>query len=95
MAFKKGTPKPPTSGRKKGVPNKKRTIFESLEEIQTEDGKPVDVIKLFFAGLMTMPPFQQVDALLEFMRFIYPQQKNVELSNKDDEGFKVIIERYK
>lgn len=42
-----------------------------------------------------MPPFQRVDALLELMKFIYPQQKNVELSNPDgSEGFKLIIEDY-
>lgn len=93
MPFQKGKPK--TGGRQKGTPNKKRTIFESLEEIVTEDGKPVDIVKLFFRGLETMPPYQQVDALLEFMRFVYPQQRNVELSNSPEgDGFKIIIEDY-
>ncbi len=87
--FKKGKPK--TGGRKKGVINKKRTIFESLEEIVTEDGKPVDVVKLFFEGLMAMPAFQRVDALLELMQFIYPKQKNLEISTSE-EGFKIIVE---
>lgn len=95
MGFKKGVPRHPDAGRKKGSLNKKRTIFESLEQIQTEDGQPVDVVKLFFAGLMTMPPYQQVDALLEFMKFIFPIQKHVELSNGEDgNGFKIIIEDY-
>ena len=90
--FTKGHEK--KGGRKKGTPNKRRTIFESLEEIQTADGKPVDVVKLFFEGLMAMPPFQQVDALLDFMKFIYPQQKSLDIGNKDGEGFKIIIEDY-
>ena len=81
-------------GREKGVPNKRRTIFESLEEIVTEDGKPIDVVKLFFDGVMTMPPFQRVDALIDFMKFVYPQQKSLEIGNKDDEGFKIVIEDY-
>ncbi len=94
MAFQKGQPRPAKAGRKKGTPNKRRTVFESLEEIVTEDGQPVDVVKLFFAGLQSMPPFQQVDALLAFMKFLYPQQRNVELSNPEGEGFKIIIEDY-
>lgn len=95
MKFKKGDPKPVNSGRKKGTPNKRATIFESLEEIHTEDGKPVDILKLFFDGLMAMPPYQRVDALLELMKFVYPRQNNVQLSNPEDsEGFKLIIEDY-
>ncbi len=91
--FEKGGKKPANSGRQKGTPNKRRTIFESLEEIHTEDGKPVDVVKMLFDGIMTMPPFQRVDAFLELMKFIYPQQKNVELSNPEgSEGFKIVIE---
>lgn len=89
--FKKGKVK--TGGRKKGVPNKKRSIFESLEEIQTEDGMPIDVVKLLFQGIMDMPSFQRVDALLEFLQFIYPKQKNLEISS-GEEGFKVVIEDY-
>lgn len=95
MPFKKGDKKPERSGRKKGTPNVRRTIFESLEEIRTEDGKPVDVVKLFFDGVMTMPPFQRVDALINFMKFVYPQQKTLEIGNKEgQEGFKIIVEDY-
>lgn len=90
--FQKGHKK--VGGREKGSINKRRTIFESLEEIVTEDGKPIDVVKLFFNGLMTMPPYQQVDALIDFMKFIYPQQKTLEIGNKDEQGFKVVIEDY-
>lgn len=93
--FEKGKPRHPQAGRKKGTPNKRLTIFESLDEIQTVDGKPVDIMKLFFDGLMTMPPFQRVDALLELMKFVYPRQSNLQLSNPEDsEGFKLIIEDY-
>lgn len=92
MPFKKGMKK--IGGRKKGVPNKRSSIFEALDQIRTEDGQPVDVVKLFFDGLMTMPPFQRVDALLEFMKFVYPQQKNLELSQPEGEGFRIIVEEY-
>ncbi len=95
MPFKKGKPK--TGGRQKGTPNKRRTIFESLERI-TSEGKPVDLIELFFKGLITMPPYQQVDAILDLMKFVYPQQKALEIGNKQgedgQEGFKILIEDY-
>src|ERR1700677_594684 len=94
MPFKKGMIRSPQAGRKKGTPNKRRTIFESLEEIQTEDGKPVDLVKLFFSALQTMPPYQQVDSLLDFMKFVYPQQKSLEIGNASEEGFKIVIEDY-
>lgn len=92
MAFKKGHKK--IGGRVKGSINKRRTIFESLEQIVTEDGEPVDVVKMLFQGIMTMPPYQQVDAFLELMKFIYPQQKSLDIGNKDDAGFKIVIEDY-
>jgi hypothetical protein len=94
MPFKKGDKKPENSGRKKGVPNKRRTIFEELEEIQTEDGQPVSLVKLFFRALETMPPYQQVDSLIDFMKFVFPQQKQLEIGNKDESGFKIVIEDY-
>jgi len=93
MPFIKGQPRAPKAGRKKGTPNKRRTIFESLEQI-TKNGKPVDLVELFFEGLITMPPYQQVDAILDFMKFVYPQQKSLEVGNKDGEGFKIVIEDY-
>lgn len=90
--FQKGKPK--TGGRQKGVPNKRKSIFESLEEIVTEDGHPVDVVKLFFESIMSQPAFQRSDTLIDFMKFLYPQQKSLEIGNKDEEGFKVVIEDY-
>lgn len=94
MPFQKGKPRSPNAGRKKGTPNKRKTIFDSLDEIVTEDGQPVDVIKLLFDGMMTMPPYQRVDALLELAKFLYPRQNNVQLSNPEGEGFRVIVEDY-
>ena len=94
MPFVKGQKRSEKAGRKKGVPNKKNTIFEYLEKIETEGGDQVDVVKLFFDGLMTMPPFQRVDALLKFMEFIFPKQKSLEIGNKDSEGFKIEIFDY-
>lgn len=95
MPFKPGDKKPEKSGRKKGTPNKRRTIFEELEEIRTEDGSEVSLVKLFFRALETMPPYQQVDSLIDFMKFVYPQQKQLEIGNKDDSGFKIEIVDYK
>lgn len=94
MGFEKGKPRHKDAGRKKGTPNKRRTIFESLDEIITKDGRPVDVVKLFFEALMDMPPFQRVDALNNFMKFVYPQQKQLEIGNRDDQGFKIIVEEW-
>lgn len=91
MPFQKGKAK--TGGRQKGVPNKRHTIFESLEQIRTEDNVPIDIVKLFFDGLMTMPPYQRVDALLKLMEFVYPKQKLLELST-GEAGFKIVIEDY-
>lgn len=92
--FKKGMKRPENAGRKKGTPNKRRTIFESLDEIRTEDGKPVDIIKLLFDGMMAMPPYQRVDALLELAKFVYPKQSNVQISQPEGEGFRVEIVDY-
>lgn len=92
MPFQKGHKK--VGGRVKGTINKRRTVFESLEEIVTEDGKPVDVVKMFFGALDTMPPYQQVDALLDFMQYVYPKQRNIEIGNASEEGFKIIVENY-
>lgn len=94
MGFEKGKPRHKDAGRKKGTPNKRKSIFDSLEEIKTQDGSPVDVVKLLFQGMMDMPSFQRVDALLDFMKFLYPQQKALEIGNKDGEGFKIVIEDY-
>ena len=92
--FQKGVPRPKNAGRKKGTPNKATmTIFQSLEQIVTEDGQPIDIIKLFFDGLMDMPSFQRVDALLKFMEFIYPKRKQVEVNLGDDEFKKALVQR--
>ena len=93
--FKKGRPK--TGGRKKGVTNKRLDIIDCLDQIKTKEGTRLDVstvVKMFFAGLDTMPPYQQVDALLEFMQYIFPKQKMLEIGNKDGEGFRVEIVDY-
>lgn len=93
MPFKKGQSGNP-KGRPQGALGKRKSIFDSLEEI-TYDGKPVDLVQLFFKGLMTMPPYQQVDALIELMKFVYPKQSQIDIGNKDQEGFKIVIEDYK
>lgn len=64
-----------------------------MEKIVTEDGQPIDIIKLFFASVMDMPPFDRADALLKFMEFIYPKRKQVEVNLGDDEFKKALVQR--
>lgn len=90
--FKPGHQK--LGGRQKGVPNKKRSIFESMDGIVTQDGEPVDVVKMFFHALQTLPPNLQVNALLDFMQFIYPKQKSMEVTSGESEPFRVVIHDY-
>ncbi len=77
MTFKKGDPKPPTSGRKKGTPNCNRNILDDLDRI-TRNGTPVNLTELLMEGIATMPPYQQVDAVLDLMKFVFPQKKHIE-----------------
>lgn len=79
-------------GRTKGTPNKRTlSIQEDLDKILTEDGDPVCIVKMFFDGLMTMPPYQRVDALLEFMQFVYPKKKHLEVKDVSDEELKILL----
>ena len=90
MAFEKGKPK--TGGRAKGTPNKRQTIFEALEKIHTEDGQPIDIVKMFINDMMEIPAMQRTDAWLRFMEFVFPKQKNLEVTG--EMGIKVTVERY-
>lgn len=84
---------PGNPGRPKGAKNKRHTIFESLEKIQTENGDQVDIVKLFIADMMQLPAMQRAELWVKFMEYIYPKQKNLELSS-GEEGFKIILEDY-
>ncbi len=95
MPFKKGQPRPVGAGRKKGSPNKRNTIFESLEEIVTEDGQPLDIVKVLMAEIMdkNMAPYERAQLLLEFMQFVYPKQKIMEFKLGDDEFKQALVQR--
>lgn len=90
MPFEKGHKK--LGGRQKGTPNKRHTIFESLEMIQTSDGEPVDLVKIFIHDLFQLPAMQRAEILVRFMEYVYPKQKNIEMNG--DMGIKVIVEKY-
>ncbi len=92
MAFQKGVPRPANAGRKKGTPNKKNTIFESLEQIQTEDGSPVDIVKMFISDMMQLPAMQRAELWIRFMEYIYPKQKITEVTG--EMGIKIIVEDF-
>lgn len=71
--FQKGTPKPATSGRKKGTPNKKTLILsESLENLK------LDVPARLNELLPLLPYEKQADVLLELMSYLYPKRKPLE-----------------
>jgi hypothetical protein len=72
--FKKGTSKPPNSGRKKGTPNKKtRQFLEELGDFSTVK----EMIKLFLA---TEDDGIKFSILKEFLKYEYPQRKAVEMN---------------
>ena len=92
MPFEKGKPRHPDAGRKKGTPNKRNTIFESLENIKTEDGDTVDLVKIFVHDLMSLPAMQRAEVLVRFFEYVYPKQRNIETTG--EMGIKVIVEKY-
>ena len=80
----------PGSGRKPGTPNKdtvqlfeickkhKIDVFESLVKIAAAE-KDVD---------------EKFDKLLKLAPYLYAQRKSMEVSNKDDQGFVVVVKDY-
>ncbi len=75
--FEKGKPRHPNAGRKKGSLNRNRNILEDLDRV-TLNGEPVNLVELLMTGIATMPPYQQVDAIIDFMKFVFPQKKHIE-----------------
>ena len=71
MAFKKGQSKPSTSGRKKGVKNKK-TLLKVEEFLAIKNVHPVEeLVRL----LPKLDPADAAKTLLELLKFIQPQLK--------------------
>lgn len=72
MAFKKGTPKPPGSGRKKGVTNKPKPLEKTLQVLTNKALNPVEeILKLIPA----MPPRDQYLAWVELQSWIEAKPK--------------------
>lgn len=90
MPFEKGHKK--LGGRQKGTPNKRPVIFESLEQIQTADGEPLDMVKWFIKDLNDLPVMQRAELSLRFIEFLYPKQKNIEMSIP--EGIEIVVKDY-
>lgn len=71
--FERGQQKPPGSGRKKGIPNKRtellRDVLENLE---------CDVPQKLIALLPSLPPDGQAHVLLELLSYLYPRRKAME-----------------
>ncbi len=77
MAFKKGDPQPPGSGRKKGGGNK-RTPAELLKICEDVGVEPFeDLLKL---SKSTRDEGIKVACLKECAKYIYPQMRSTEIS---------------
>ncbi len=85
--FSPNQAKPPKSGRKKGVPNKRTLI---LNEILDAGG--LDVPQMLLALLPKLPITKQADVLLDLMSFLYPKRKAIEFDDSHSvstQGFKI------
>lgn len=87
MPFQKGNP-----GRPKGAKNKRPAIFESLEKIQTAEGDPIDMVKWFIKDLNDLPAMQRAELTLRFIEYLYPKQRNIEMSIP--EGIEIVVKDY-
>lgn len=90
MPFEKGHKK--VGGRVKGSPDKRRTIFEAIEKIKTADGDVFDPVKMMVYDLNELPAMQRAELLLRFIEYLYPKQRNIELSTQ--EPIEIIVKRY-
>lgn len=84
MAHPKGTPKPPTSGRKKGTPNK---VTQTMQQFFDDRGIfiPEKIIEL----MPELEPRDRIKAWLEVAQYVYPKRKAIEVTGKDGEAVKV------
>lgn len=73
--FKKGDPKPPNSGRKKGVPNIK-VLLKAENLLTSLDKHPLaEIMKL----IPKLSETEQVAAWLEIYKYVEPQKKSIEV----------------
>lgn len=87
MAFKPGHKK--IGGRKPGTPNKKTM---AIEEAVLASGK--DPLQTLLDLLDSPEVGIRLAAAKELCQYLYPKRKALEVSNPNDQGFKVILEDY-
>jgi hypothetical protein len=84
LAHPKGTPKPPTSGRKKGTPNKRTVALETLKDKAKLD--PLDFFRAVLEndaavlGADVPDLDQRITAAKELAGYLYPKLKAVEVT---------------
>jgi hypothetical protein len=81
MTFKKGTPKPPTSGRRPGVVNKKSLLVRDVLE---ENG--INLVKLILGTVREMSPTDRADVLLRLMPYVYPTLSATQININTEEN---------
>lgn len=82
MGFKKGDPKPPGSGRKKGTPNKKK-LLKVVDILAEKDLNPVvEILKLMNSldskGKPALSPSMKITAWFDLLSYCQAKPKEVE-----------------
>lgn len=80
MAFKKGQPKHPDSGRKQGVTNKRTMHFDLHAKCEAMGVDPWE--KLIEYLVYPGEPELRLSALKEICKYLYPQRKAIEHSGE-------------
>ena len=89
MAWPKGKPRPESSGRKKGTPNKNTRDLMAICE-----SKGIDVFQsMVELAIIAEDPATKFIRLSEIAKYLYPKRKEVEHSGQL-EPIRVIIEDY-
>lgn len=80
MAWPKGVPRPPNSGRKKGTPNKKTELLQ--QKLERHNYDPIDAL---VALIPELDPKSKAHVALELMQYVYPKRKAIELNDVTQE----------
>lgn len=89
MPFEKGKPRDPRAGRKKGTPNKVRSIEAQCEAYGLD---PFDVMIEF---LQSEEPILRFQSAKELCQYLAPKKKAIEVAfDPDKSSIKIIIEDY-
>jgi hypothetical protein len=80
MRFEKGHPKPQTSGRKKGTPNKKKIL--KVADVLADQN--IDPTKKILNIIPTLEPEDQVKAWLDLLSYCQAKPKDSEPDGDDD-----------